>query len=97
MKKLELSKATSPLLEYASELNGDTVVVTKNGRPLAALISLKNTDWETLALSNNPRFIAMLERSHRRYLKEGGISPDEMRRRLKLRREKRQLSRRKAG
>ncbi len=57
----------------------------------------QNSDWETLALSNNPKFIAMLERSHRRYLKEGGISSDEMRRRLKQRREKKQLTKRKAA
>lgn len=83
MKKLELTKATSSLAEYTRDLNGETMVVTKKGRPIAALISLENTDWETISLSTNPKFLAILRRSHERYLKEGGITTEELRDRLK--------------
>jgi len=37
---------------------------------------------ETVSLSNNPKFIALVERSRARQKKEGGISIQEMRRRL---------------
>jgi len=39
-------------------------------------------DTETVSLSNNPNFIALIERSRARQKKEGGISIQEMRRRL---------------
>jgi len=39
-------------------------------------------DMETVSLSNNPKFIALIERSRARQKKEGGISIQEMRRRL---------------
>jgi pyridoxine 5'-phosphate synthase PdxJ len=39
-------------------------------------------DMETVSLSNNPKFIALIERSRARQKKEGGLSIQEMRRRL---------------
>jgi antitoxin (DNA-binding transcriptional repressor) of toxin-antitoxin stability system len=89
MKKLELAKASLPLSKYTRDLNGGTVVVTEDGRPIAALVSLKNTGWETISLSANPRFLAILERSHQRYVKEGGITTDQMRHRLAARKRRR--------
>lgn len=41
-------------------------------------------DEETVALANNPQFLAILERSRARQKAEGGISLEEMRRRLGL-------------
>jgi hypothetical protein len=37
---------------------------------------------ETLKLSTHPKFLALIERSRARQKAEGGISSDEMRRRL---------------
>ena len=48
----------------------------------AALVSVENADLETITLSTNPQFIAMIERSRARQRAEGGISSEEMRRRL---------------
>ena len=58
------------------------MVITKNGKPLAALVSITNADIETVSLSNNPKFIALIERSRSRQKSDGGISTEEMRRRL---------------
>jgi tetratricopeptide (TPR) repeat protein len=41
-------------------------------------------DAETIALANNPKFLEILERSRQRHQAEGGISLEEMRRRLGL-------------
>ena len=41
-------------------------------------------DSESVSLVNNPRFLAIIERSRIRHEREGGISSDEMRRRLGL-------------
>src|SRR5262249_14828796 len=42
-------------------------------------------DRETVTLSTSPQFLALIERSRSRQATEGGISSDEMRRRLKVR------------
>ena len=79
-----MTQATASLAEYAQGLNGDSVIVTLGGKPVAALVSIENTDLETVALSNHPQFLALIERSRRRQQMEGGISSAEMRRRLGL-------------
>jgi len=84
MKTLELSKATAPLMEYAQDVNEEPVVLTVKGKPVAALVSIKNADLETITLSTNPQFLALIERSRARQKAKGGISSDEMRRRLGL-------------
>ena len=82
MKSVEVSKATLPLSDYTEEVKKGPVVITKEGRPVAVLVSIPNADIETVSLSNNPKFIALIERSRARQKSECGISPEEMRRRL---------------
>ena len=82
MKTVEVSKATLPLSDYTKEVKKEPVIITKEGRPVAALVSLPNADIETVSLSNNPKFIALIERSRLRQKAEGGVSTEEMRRRL---------------
>jgi prevent-host-death family protein len=81
MKTLEFAEAKLPLSVYARKVKKEPVIITKAGKPIAALISIVNTDIETASLSNNRKFIQLIERSRLRQ-KEGGISPDEMRRLL---------------
>jgi prevent-host-death family protein len=82
MKTVEVSKATLPLSDYTKEVKKEPVIITKEGRPVAALVSLPNADIETVSLSNNPKFIALIKRSRLRQKAEGGVSTEEMRRRL---------------
>jgi antitoxin (DNA-binding transcriptional repressor) of toxin-antitoxin stability system len=82
MKTVEVSKATLPLSDYTKKIKKEPVIITKEGKPLAALVSITNADIETVSLSNNPKFIALIERSRLRQKSEGGISTEEMRRRL---------------
>jgi uncharacterized protein (DUF433 family) len=51
-----------------------------------AIEKIENADMETISLSTNPKFLAIIERSQARQEAEGGISSDEMRRRLGLKR-----------
>lgn len=39
-------------------------------------------DAESIALANNPKFVAIIERTRARYKTEGGVSLQEVRRRL---------------
>jgi prevent-host-death family protein len=83
MKTLELDDAKKTLAEYVKKVKKEPVIVTIDGKPLAALIGLGGTDMETVSLSNNPKFLDLIERSRARVKSEGGISIEEMRRRLK--------------
>jgi prevent-host-death family protein len=82
MKTVEISKATLLLSDYTKEIEKGPVVVTKAGKPVAVLVGIPNADVETVSLSDNPRFVALIERSRARQKSEGGISSEEMRRRL---------------
>lgn len=82
MKIVELSEATGTLESYARDAAKEPVVVLDHGKPIAALVAFEDADLETASLGDNPRFLAILERSRARHRTEGGISPEEMRRRL---------------
>jgi prevent-host-death family protein len=84
MKTIDVSKATLPLADYAKEALREPVIVTVKGKPLAALVSIRNADAETVSLNNNQQFLDLIERSRSRQRSEGGFSAEEMRRRLKL-------------
>ncbi len=84
MKTVELVQATAPLAEYAREVSKETVIITSGGKPMAALVPIENADSETVMLSTNPKFLALIDRSRVRQKAEGGISGAEMRRRLGL-------------
>jgi len=82
MKRLEMTKATASLAKYAKDVKKEPVILTANGKPVAALVPIENADLETATLSTNPKFIALIERSRARQKSEGGISNSDMRRRL---------------
>lgn len=82
MRKIEIGDATEPLSEYAQNAGAGPLVVTLDGRPIAALVSIEDTDLESLALGADPGFVDIIDRSRRRQAEEGGISSEEMRRRF---------------
>lgn len=71
-----------PLAEYTTGVKKEPVIVTRKGKPIVALVSIENADLETVSLSTNRKFLKLIERSRARQRREGGISSDEMRRRL---------------
>jgi len=84
MKTIEMIEATAALAEYARRVAIEPVIVTVGGEPVAALVAIENADMETISLSTNPKFMALIERARTRQQAEGGISGEEMRRRLGL-------------
>ncbi len=82
MKTLEFTKATLPLSDYIKKVKKEPFIITKEGKPVAALVSITNADIETVSLSSNPKFIALIERSRSKQKAEGGLSTEEMRQRL---------------
>ena len=84
MKTLDIKRATAPLADYAQEVSCEPVIVTMEGKPIAALVPIENADWETVRLSTHPQCLSLIERSRVRQKEEGGISSKEMRSRLGL-------------
>lgn len=84
MKTVEKERATGSLADYTEEAAREPVVVTRDGKPIAALVAIENADLETVSLSTNAKFLELIERSRARQSAEGGISSEEMRRRLGL-------------
>lgn len=84
MKAVEIGKATGTLAQYAKSVRKQPVIVTRRGRPMAALMPIENADVETAALSTNPKFLALIERARVRHQREGGISSRNLRLQLGL-------------
>ncbi len=85
MKTVEISEATSPLSDYARGVAEETVVVTRKGRPVAALVKVgAHTDLENLKVTTDPRFMDMIERSRRLHPAGAGFTTAEVRAQLGL-------------
>jgi hypothetical protein len=84
MNKVDV-EATSLTVPDLTELaKKGPVILTRKGKPLAAVKDLSGKDWESIALANNPRFLALIEESRRSYREQGGIPLDKIRRELGL-------------
>jgi antitoxin (DNA-binding transcriptional repressor) of toxin-antitoxin stability system len=84
IRTIELVDATQSLATYIQDIATGPLVLTINGQPVAALVALDNADLETITLSQDPAFLALIEQSRERQQREGGLSSDELRRRLGL-------------
>jgi prevent-host-death family protein len=82
MKTVEITQATGSLSDYAKRVEREPVVVLRKGKPVAVLSSARGMDAESIALANNPRFVSIIEKSRARHEIEGGISIEELRKRL---------------
>ena len=85
MKIIDLTEATETLATYAVAVAQEPLIITMEGKPVAALVAIENADLETVSLSTNPAFLALMERSRARHQAEGGLSSAEVRHRLGLR------------
>lgn len=85
MKTIDVADANTTLSEYARQGLREAVIVTRRGKPVLAVTPVKG-DWESVAIANNPRFLAIVGRSRASLDAGKGVSLDEMRRRLGLER-----------
>ncbi len=94
MKSVEMIDATRPLSDYAKAAKQGPVIVTRRGRPVAAVVALDDRDWEDLKVSTSTEFAAIIARSEERYRAEGGIPLSSLRARPASRRSRRKPRRR---
>jgi hypothetical protein len=84
MKVVAVEQATLSLPELAELAKEGPVILTLQGKPLVAVKDLAGADWDSIALANNPRFIALIEESRRRHREQGGVTLEEFRKELGL-------------
>ena len=80
MKVIEKDSAQQSLAEYVDHIGGTPLVITESGKPVAILLSTEDADAETIALSLNPEFRALIERSRKRDQFEKRLTSEEVRR-----------------
>jgi len=51
----------------------------EHSEPVTALVFIDNADWESIRLTIEPQFLAIIERSTARLKAEGGLSSQRMR------------------
>jgi antitoxin (DNA-binding transcriptional repressor) of toxin-antitoxin stability system len=78
VKTIKLSQASRPLAEYAADLHGEIIVLTERNRPVAAIVPLKRSDQESVALSGHPEFLALIARSRSEFQRGHTLSLAEM-------------------
>jgi hypothetical protein len=72
------------LLGLARSLGEEPVALLHQGRPVAVFLPVRNADLETVSLSFNPEFLAIIERSRASYSEKGGSSSEELRKEFGL-------------
>ena len=73
-----LAQVKAKFSAYIEACKTAPVVVTKNGKPAAVLVSVTDDDdLESILLACSPRFQKLLERSNRQIDQTGGIPHDE--------------------
>jgi len=83
MKSVRLSEITGSLSDYAREGLREPVVVTRQGRPLVAVMPLTPfDDRESVTLATNAKFMEIIERSRASAREHGTIPLAEVRKRL---------------
>jgi hypothetical protein len=97
MKVVPPDKADLTLPDVAEMAKNGPVILTRRGKPLAAVKDLSGFDWEAVSLANNPRFVALIEEARRSYQEEGGIGLDDLRKELGLRAQRPVRNRKKKG
>ncbi|MBI4289290.1 MAG: hypothetical protein HY671_12800 [Chloroflexi bacterium] len=72
--------------KHAKDASKGHAILTVGGKPAGGPVAVDNADLETVSLSNNPQFLALIQRSRARQKSEGGLFSQEIRRRLGLKR-----------
>jgi PHD/YefM family antitoxin component YafN of YafNO toxin-antitoxin module len=82
MKTIDLKKAQKPLSEYANECNDEILILKSNDKPVAAIVSLKNVDMESISLSTNPEFMQIINKSRKDFKSGKKISIEAMKNKI---------------
>lgn len=83
MKTVDLSQASKSLSAYADDLGEEPLILTVDDEPVAALVSLKNVDRESLTLSTSPVFLLLMQAAREELERGDSVSLEEIKRDLR--------------
>ena len=79
MKVINLDKNHQSLSRLLRLAKSQPVVLTRKGKPLAALVDVQGDDLETLSLRTNAEFQDYLNQCRERHGREGGVRLEDIR------------------
>lgn len=83
MKIAPIADIKAHLSAYLKESEKGPIVVTKNGKPIAVLLGIRDEDEiERLVLAYSPTFKSILDRGRKQILETGGIAHEDFWREL---------------
>ena len=82
MKTVTVRDLQKKIKEYIDEAQGDRVVITRRGKPVAVLVGVEGDDWETVILETDPKFWKLIQERR----KQPTISLSQLKARLGRRR-----------
>ena len=78
MKIAPVAEVKARFSSYLKQCAENPVIVTKNGRPVAALIGLgEEDDLERLVLAHTPRFRELVDAAERRISSQSGLEHED--------------------
>ena len=78
MKTITIQEIQSNFKDYLNQLQSELLVITENGRPVAAInLIVDEEELERLMLTGNSRFNQVLEAADRQIQETGGIRNDD--------------------
>jgi len=79
MKIAPVAEVKARFSAYIEEARDGPIIVTRNGRPVAVIVSAQDEDdLDLLVLSHTPRFRLLLDDAERRIRDTGGMTHDEL-------------------
>ena len=75
---IALEDADLKLSELIALAKTRPIVVTRKGRPVIEITDVAGFDLECLALSDDPKFLKIIEDSRRSYDRDGGVSLEQV-------------------
>ena len=78
MKRVPLENTNMTASDLVRLAEEEPVVLTRKGKPVVSVTEISGDDWESIALANNPKFLAIIEESRRSYREHGGLSTEEV-------------------
>ena len=74
-----LAEVKARFSAYIKKIQNEPVIMTKNGRPVAIMMSISDKDdLERILLAASPKFQALLDKAERRIQETGGMSHEEV-------------------
>ena len=75
---VDVSQSGEALSKWLESEDPEPLIITREGNPVGALVSLADSDLESAKVGLDPAFIRIIEESRASMRKRGGVPAEEM-------------------